>query len=485
MYAGTWRATLTERKAVVRRFGYPSARGARAEDEQHMRPDLAVCYGEERLPRYTSYPTAPHFSPSIGPDTYAEWLRTIPVGASASLYLHVPFCRSMCWYCGCHTTVAKREEPVALYESALRCEIDTVARQIGRRLKVEHVHFGGGTPTILAPESFADLIGLIRHSFFVSPSAEIAVEIDPRTLSAEMVDALALGGVNRASLGVQSFDPRVQQAINRVQSFEQTAAATERLRRAGIAGINFDLIYGLPHQSVDSCLDTVARCLELRPDRFSVFGYAHVPGFKKYQRKIKEEWLPDGLERHEQAEAIAQSLSEAGYVRIGLDHFALPEDSLARAHGDGRLRRNFQGYTTDQSEILLGFGASAIGCLPQGFVQNEVALPAYSQAVALGRLATSRGYAFTGEDRLRGEIIERIMCDFAVDLDAVCARHGSPADEMLRSAPRLRDLVAHGIVEIEGSSLAVRADSRFLVRSVAAAFDAHLDRSQRLHSRAV
>jgi oxygen-independent coproporphyrinogen III oxidase len=209
-----------------------------------MRSDLAACYGEERLPRYTSYPTAPHFSDAIGPATYATWLKAIPPHATASLYLHVPFCRAMCWYCGCHTSVARRDEPIAVYASALRCEIEMVARQIDRRLKVEHVHFGGGTPTIMAPEAFADLIGSIRHRFFVLPSAEIAVEIDPRTLTNTMIRALAFGGVNRASLGVQSFDPVVQRAINRIQSFEETAAATENLRRAGISAINFDLIYG-------------------------------------------------------------------------------------------------------------------------------------------------------------------------------------------------------------------------------------------------
>ena len=450
-----------------------------------MRPDLAVCYGQERLPRYTSYPTAPHFSPAVGSPIYAEWLKAIPRQASASLYLHVPFCRAMCSYCGCHTTVARRDQPIAVYESALRCEIDQVVRHLDRRMKVEHIHFGGGTPTIMAPEAFADLIGLLRHCFFVAPSAEVAVEIDPRTLSSAMIEALALGGVNRASLGVQSFDAKVQRAINRVQSFAQTETATTGLRRAGVAGINFDLIYGLPHQTVASCLDTVARCLELRPDRFSVFGYAHVPAFKKHQRKIKEDWLPDSLERHEQASAIAESLRDAGYVQIGLDHFALPEDSMARALKSGTLRRNFQGYTTDQSSVLLGFGASAIGRLPQGFVQNEVAIPAYSQSVAQGRLATARGYRLTDDDRLRAEIIERIMCDFAVDLDPICARHGLVAGDMLQSAPRLRDLVSDGVVELEGASLAVPVDSRFLVRSVAAAFDAHLDRSQQLHSRAV
>ena len=450
-----------------------------------MRSDLAACYGEERLPRYTSYPTAPHFSQAVGPESYADWLEALPRHATASLYLHVPFCRAMCWYCGCHTSVARRDEPITAYASSLRREIEQVARRIDCRIMVDHVHFGGGTPTIMAPESFADVMKSIRQGFFVLASAEVAVEIDPRTLSARMIDALALGGVNRASLGVQSFDATVQRAINRIQSFEETAAATENLRRAGISGINFDLIYGLPHQSVASCLDTVQRCIALRPDRFSVFGYAHVPTFKKYQRRIDEAWLPETVARFEQACAISDCLKQAGYVPIGLDHFALPGDAMAVALREGRLRRNFQGYTTDQSDILLAFGASAIGRLPQGYVQNEVAIAAYSRAIADERLATAKGYALTADDRLRGEIIERIMCDFAVDLDAICGRHGSAPEAMLESAARLKELVSDGVVALNGASLSVVDNSRFLVRSVASAFDAHLDRSSRLHSRSV
>ncbi len=450
-----------------------------------MRPDLAVCYGQERLPRYTSYPTAPHFSAEIGPDTYAEWLKAIPPHAATSLYLHIPFCRSMCWYCGCHTSVVRRAEPVALYASALRYEIDLVSRQIDRRIHVDHIHFGGGTPTIMAPETFADLIGSIRRSFFVVPSAEIAVEIDPRTLTASMVDAMVCGGVNRASLGVQSCDPIVQRAINRVQSFDETAAAMTNLRRAGIRGVNFDLIYGLPHQTVASCLDTVRRCIGLRPDRFSVFGYAHVPTFKKHQRKINEAWLPDSLERHEQSDAMTNALKEAGYVQIGLDHFALPDDAMVASLRNGTLHRNFQGYTTDASNILLGFGASAIGRLPHGYVQNEVNTRTYLKSIADGKLATIRGYALTDDDRLRADIIERIMCDFGVDLDQICMRHRSTPETILKGSPRLSKLISDGVVRLDGTSLSLAEDSRFLVRSLAAAFDAHLDGSKQLHSRAV
>ena len=489
-----WELSLSERKVVLPRCGYglsgegqpmPGTAIHHLGDEHDMRPDLAACYGQERLPRYTSYPTAPHFSAAIGPGAYAEWLKVLPEHASTSLYLHVPFCRSMCWYCGCHTSVARRDDPIAVYASALRCEIDLLSRQLGRRVQVDHIHFGGGTPTIMTPESFVDLIGSIRHSFFVLPSAEIAVEIDPRRLSLPMIDALAYGGVNRASLGVQSFDPVVQRAINRIQRFDETAAATDSLRRAGIAGINFDLIYGLPHQTVASCLDTVGRCVDLRPDRFSVFGYAHVPTFKKHQRKIDEASLPGSLERYRQSEAMAAALKQAGYVQIGLDHFALPDDVMAIAFRNGTLRRNFQGYTTDACNVLLGFGASAIGRLPQGYVQNETQTRAYLESIAGGRLATVKGYTLTDDDRLRAELIERIMCDFGVDLDPICARHGSGAAAMLKSSSRLQGLISDGIVEVNGTSLVLTDDSRFLVRSVAAAFDAHLNGLKQLHSRAV
>ena len=450
-----------------------------------MRPDLAARYGQERLPRYTSYPTAPHFSSAIDPDAYGEWLREIPQYASTSLYFHVPFCRSMCWYCGCHTSVVRRDQSIVVYAAALRREIDLVSSQIDCRVRVNSVHFGGGTPTIMAPETFADLIGSIRHSFFVTPSADIAVEIDPRTLTGPMIDALSHGGVNRVSLGVQSCDPFVQQAIHRVQSFGDTASATANLRRAGVRGVNFDLIYGLPYQTVASCLNTVRQCIELRPGRFSVFGYAHVPTFKKHQRKINEAWLPGSLERYEQAHAIAGALTEAGYLQIGLDHFALPDDEMAVALRDGKLHRNFQGYTTDASSILLGFGASAIGRLPQGYVQNEINTRAYLESIAEGRLATVKGYALTDDDQLRAEIIERIMCDFGVDLDRICARHGSNPEILLQSSPRIKKLISDGVVQLDGTSLNLAKDSRFLVRSLAAAFDAHLDESKQLHSQAV
>jgi oxygen-independent coproporphyrinogen-3 oxidase len=352
-------------------------------------------------------------------------------------------------------------------------------------MPISHIHFGGGTPTIMPPETFVDLVGALRYSFFILPDAEIAVEIDPRTLTEPMVEALGYCGVNRASLGVQSFDPTVQRAINRLQSFEQTAASVERLRRVSVGRINFDLLYGLPLQTVDSCLDTVAKCVELRPDRFSVFGYAHVPSFKKHQRKIAEDSLPDSIERHRQSETIAEALQEAGYVRIGLDHFALPGDSLAIARQEGRLKRNFQGYTDDTADTLIGLGASAIGRMPQGFVQNVVPTRDYLARIADDRFATAKGYMFTEEDRFRADIIERIMCDLAVDLPRVSRLHGRDLRSAIVDRSRIESLIADGAVTMVDDRLCVSDGAKFLVRSVASAFDAHLANSAATHSRAV
>ncbi len=337
-----------------------------------MKAEILARYAGRPLPRYTSYPTAPHFIAAAGSGVYRQWLEEVPPDSAASLYLHLPFCRSMCWYCGCHTTVTARDEPIARYVDTLAGEIDLVVKALPQRVAVKHIHFGGGTPTLMQPRQFIALMDRLRNRFDIAEDAEIAIEIDPRTLDQAMVDALAIGGINRASLGVQSFDSVVQRAINRVQTFGETKIAVARLRAAGIAAINFDLIYGLPYQTVESCLDTAARSLELVPDRFAVFGYAHVPMFKLHQRKIQESTLPGSVSRHAQAEAIAAALVSADFRRVGLDHYARPNDALAIAAENGTLHRNFQGYTTDACEILLGLGASSIGRLPQGYVQNSL-----------------------------------------------------------------------------------------------------------------
>ena len=450
-----------------------------------MKPEILARYADRPLPRYTSYPTAPHFGPDVDACVYRAWLGELQPGSAVSLYLHVPFCRSMCWYCGCHTTITARDAPIARYLDALHSEMDLVAEAIPARLSAAHVHFGGGTPTLMTPGQFTALMEKLRARFDFDGQSEVAIEIDPRTLEPEMIAALGAGGVTRASLGVQSFDPAVQRAINRVQTYEQTQAATEGLRAAGVHGINFDLIYGLPHQSVASCLETVAQAVTLGPDRFAVFGYAHVPGFKLHQRKIDQAALPDGAARHEQAEVIAAALADAGYVRIGLDHFAKPEDELARAFAEGTLHRNFQGYTTDGCETLIGFGASSIGRLPQGYVQNAVLIRDYERSIAEGRLATGKGRAFAPEDRLRAAVIERIMCDHRVDLGAVCAPFGEDPDRLLADAIMLDQLVIDGVAQRDGRVIALAEGAQPLVRVLAAAFDRYLGQAPARHSRAV
>jgi oxygen-independent coproporphyrinogen III oxidase len=449
-----------------------------------MRPDTFARYAGSNVPRYTSYPTAPVFSAAVGDADYRAWLGGLAPDSRTSLYVHVPFCRSMCLYCGCHTTVTARDEPVDRYLAAVEQELRLVADAAPRDLPVVHLHFGGGTPTLMEPRQMLRLAGLLRKRFAFTADAEVAVEIDPRTFSREMASALGAAGFNRASIGVQCFDPAVQQAINRLQSFEQTGAAVAALREAGIERISFDLIYGLPRQSVRSCLETIDKALRLEPDRFAVFGYAHVPNFKPHQRRIDAETLPGASARLEQSRIISEALADAGYVPVGLDHFARPDDPLALAFRSGELRRNFQGYTTDTADALIGLGASSIGRLPGGYVQNAVLISDYQKRVAAGRLPIVRGYALTGEDRVRGAIIERLMCDRRVDLDAVCAEFGS-APEQVIDPVRLDGLERDGLIERRGLVVEVKEEAFALLRSVAAAFDAHLADTSGRHAQAV
>ncbi len=450
-----------------------------------MPGDDAVLSLDQRIPRYTSYPTAPQFSRSVNADAYAAWLEALPQDAPLSLYLHVPFCAELCLYCGCHTTVVRRYELVAGYVALLEREIDLVAERLGSRRPVVHIHWGGGTPTILSPEHLLALSVRLRMRFDVREDAEIAVEIDPRRVSREHLAALAGMGVTRASLGIQDFDPQVQQTVNRVQSFEDTARVVSWLRDVGIAGLNFDLMYGLPHQTVDKVLASVDRALSLEPDRIALFGYAHVPWMKRHQRLLPEQALPGTLARLHQMRAAAAAVVASGRLPIGLDHFARPQDAMARCQAQGRLRRNFQGYTTDRSEALIGFGTSAIGMLPRGYVQNAPATVAYRDAVAAGRLATVRGLELSDDDRVRRAVIERLMCDLAVDLDSVAARFGVDAGALRPDPERVAELVGHGLMRLEGSRIVVPEAGRPFVRSVCTLFDAYLSRTEVRYSRAL
>jgi len=440
---------------------------------------------DRRVPRYTSYPTAPHFHAGITADTYLRWLAEIGDDSPISLYFHVPFCHEMCWYCGCHTKIVRRYEPVGGYAATMAEEVKLIGAAIAADPPVTHMHWGGGTPTILSVADFTRIMDTIRAHFHVAPDAEIAVEMDPRTVTQEMIAGLAGAGMTRASLGVQDFTERVQNAINRIQPYEMTARVVGWLREAGIAGVNFDLMYGLPHQTVEDVRRSADLTAELQPDRVAVFGYAHVPWMKTHQRMIAEDALPDGSERFEQAEAAAARLVENGYRRIGLDHFALPGDSMSRALDDGRLHRNFQGYTTDQAQALLGFGASSIGALPQGYVQNAVPLRAWADAVRHGRPAVDKGVALDDEDRLRRAVIERLMCDLHVDLAAVGSRYGKDAEHFAAELQALKPMVADGLVRIDGKRIEITGMGQPLMRTVCAVFDTYLATGAGRHSRAV
>jgi oxygen-independent coproporphyrinogen III oxidase len=440
---------------------------------------------ERAVPRYTSYPTAPHFHSRIGAGEYQRWLGDINPASPVSLYLHIPFCRELCWYCGCNTRATTRTQPVTNYARRLAAEIGRVADLLPARMRTAHIHWGGGTPTILSPAEFLALHALLAERFDVDPAGDIAIEIDPRTLEQPMIEALAKAGVSRVSLGVQDFDPQVQKGINRWQPYEMTRRAVDDLRGAGIAAINFDLIYGLPHQTTEGMLATVDRSIELAPRRIALFGYAHVPWMKPHQRLIPQDSLPDSAARWALASAAAQRLVSAGYCWIGLDHFALPGDDLAKAASEGQLHRNFQGYTTDVADALIGFGASAIGALPQGYVQNNADVRLWSQAIDSGGLPIARGFELSGDDRLRRHVIERLMCDLDVDLAQAATAFGLDAQYFSAECEVLEDLAREGYLTIEGMRIALTSEGRPLMRLVAAAFDRYLDRGKGRHSRAV
>jgi oxygen-independent coproporphyrinogen-3 oxidase len=449
-----------------------------------MTPELLASY-DRQVPRYTSYPTAPHFHAGIAGEAYLRWLERVPADVPLSLYLHIPYCRELCWFCGCHTKITRRYEPVTRYLDVLLREIDLVAGRLGRRQPVNQIHWGGGTPTILAPDDIRDLAGALEQHFDVLPEAEFAVEIDPRTVTSEDVRALAAAGVTRASLGVQDINPEVQRAINRWQPLAQTAKVISMLRAAGISALNIDLMYGLPKQTIDHVEATVDAVLELEPGRIALFGYAHVPWMKRHQRLIEEADLPTSTMRWAQAQAASTRLQESDYRVIGLDHFARPDDALSLAQAEGRLHRNFQGYTVDEAPVLLGLGASAIGTLPQGYVQNETAIPAYERAIKGDTPATVRGLAIDDEDRLRSAIIERLMCDLAVDLAVPCRIHGFAPDMFEPEVAALAPLQADGLVSIDGTRIEVPEAARPLVRVVCSVFDQYLNAGERRYARAV
>lgn len=439
---------------------------------------------DARVPRYTSYPTAPHFHPRITSATFGTWLAAIDQTRPISLYVHVPFCHQLCWYCGCNTHIVRGERPVELFVKSLLKEIALVGRHLSIRPRVSHLHFGGGSPNRLTAQQFETIIGQIRQTFDLLDDAEIAIEIDPRHLDAAQTASYAAQGVNRASLGVQDFDPQVQQAINRIQPFETVAKAVELLRQSGIEAINFDLLYGLPFQSLQSIETTIAQTASLSPDRVALFGYAHVPWMKKQQKTLERFGLPEAGERAKLAFHAREQL-EKHYMPIGIDHFAKADDPLSVATSQQRLHRNFQGYTVDEADILIAFGPSGISATPQGFAQKEPDLAPWHSAVEAGELAIKRGIATSADDRLRAAIIEQIMCHLHVDVEALALRHDTSAETFLPCFDRLAGFAAQGLVAIDGWRLTIPPARRLAARSIAAAFDAYLAPEETRHSKAV
>jgi oxygen-independent coproporphyrinogen III oxidase len=456
-----------------------------AQTTEAMMTDPLKSYMSRNVPRYTSYPTAPHFSKSVGPEAYANWLAALPPADPVSLYLHVPFCRELCWYCGCNMKLAKRDEPVAKYAKTLNREIELVAQNLPAKMEISHLHWGGGTPTALVPDDLERAMTAVRAHFNVTADAELAIESDPRTLTDEMTRRIGQLGFTRASFGVQEFDPKVQAAINRIQPPEMVQHSVDGLRAAGVKSINFDLIYGLPFQTVETLLETIRLCVDMRPDRIALFGYAHVPWMAKKQRLIDEASLPGPAERLAQSSAAAEALIAAGYVAIGLDHFALPGDSMAKAARDGTLRRNFQGYTTDQAETMLGVGSTSIGRTPSGYVQNLSETGAWARAVEAGILPVGKGVAFAPDDTLRGHVIERLMCNGAVDLDEAGLRNGASADWYVDHMPTLSQLESDGLITRRGGLITMTNKGAPVVRVVAAVFDAYLPATTARHAVAV
>ncbi|AUM73517.1 oxygen-independent coproporphyrinogen III oxidase [Paracoccus jeotgali] len=428
---------------------------------------------DARVPRYTSYPPATQFKPAIGPAEVAAWQAAIAPGSAISLYLHVPFCRRLCWFCACRTQGTQSDDPVRAYAEVLLTEIAQLRDRLAPGIELSRLHWGGGTPTLMPPEMMRRVAGAIFDAFPLAEGAEFSVEIDPNEIDEARLDALAEAGLTRASIGVQDFDPEIQKTIGREQSFELTAQAVEMIRVHDIASVNADILFGLPHQDSVRISDSVQKLLALSPDRVALYGYAHVPWMAKRQVMIPSDALPSPEARLGLFNTARDLFLADGYDEIGIDHFARPGDGLAVAQRNGTLRRNFQGYTDDQADVLVGLGASSISRYPQGFAQNAPATGAYTKAVREGRISVTRGHAFSPDDVMRARMIEALMCDFRVDAGEMKDSFGLDASGLAQIfAPilsRFEDMVQQ---EPDGS-LNVPLHGRPLTRMIARMFDAY------------
>jgi oxygen-independent coproporphyrinogen-3 oxidase len=426
-------------------------------------------------PRYTSYPTAMEFSPAVGESTYIDWVRdSNRIGRPLSLYVHIPFCAHVCYYCACNKVVTANRSRAEPYLESLFREIRLQASLIDPDRRVEQLHWGGGTPTFLSDAQICSLMRVLGENFYLleDDSGEYSIEIDPRELREDTLAVLREIGFNRVSLGVQDFNPAVQLAVHRVQSNEQTLGALRQARELGFRSTNIDLMYGLPLQSVASFTETLDAVIEVRPDRLSVFNYAHLPERFKPQRRINREDLPAPAVKLEILALTIDRLTAAGYQYIGMDHFALADDELALAQRDGTLHRNFQGYSTHADADLLGMGVSAISATPGGFSQNHTMLDDYTRDLEVPRLPVARGVALNDDDRLRGDVIQQLICNNRLDTVRLEAHHGIRfADYFADELQRLAGMQADGLVSVEPTQLVVTGRGRLLIRNICKVFD--------------
>lgn len=441
--------------------------------------DLARRY-DRPGPRYTSYPTAPQFNAAFGEAQLREAVQASneePIPRRLSLYVHVPFCFSPCFYCGCNRIITRDLGRSEGYLARLYREIALIAPAFDRDREVIQLHFGGGTPNFLNPTQLADTVDVLRRQFHFADrrDSDISIEIDPRFCDPAWMPALAAAGFNRASLGVQDFDPKVQEAVNRIQSVQETRAVVDAARSAGFRSVNIDLIYGLPGQNLEGFGKTLDIVTEIRPDRLAVYSYAHMPHLFKPQKQIDEALLLDGDAKLALLQLAVEKLTAAGYVYIGMDHFALPDDDLAQAQQRGGLHRNFMGYTTHADSDLIGLGVSAISHIGNTFSQNPRDLPSWEIAIDSGKLPVFRGMRMSEDDTLRADLIQSLMCQGQIPVAALERRYGIQFEDYFASAlEQLQPLQEDGLVRFGQGNIEATSQGRLLLRNIAMCFDQYL-----------
>ncbi|MBT3939377.1 MAG: oxygen-independent coproporphyrinogen III oxidase [Pelagibacterales bacterium] len=416
------------------------------------------------LPRYTSYPTAPQFSEKIGEKEYKKWLYKINKDNSISLYFHIPFCTKLCWFCGCTTKIINKNTPLIKYLDLLKKEIKNVSIFV-KDVPVKHIHFGGGSPSLVPASNFISFMKFINNNFNVSSNAEIAIEIDPRTVDIHKINAYKKMNINRVSIGVQDFNTEVQKAINRIQPFKQVSKLVEILHKKNIKDINIDLIYGLPFQTKKSINKTIKQTISLSPGTISYFGYAHVPWMKKNQKMIKDKQLPSKDLRILMFSSANKILEKAGYIPIGLDHFSHPKNKLFKAFNNKTLKRNFQGYSTDKSDTILGFGLSSISSFKEGYIQNVIDNSKYNEMIKEKKYPIARGFQLTVEDIERRNIIMSLMCFFEAKVNKF---------KFKEEINKLKPYIISNDLKYDGTILYLNPKSRNLLRFITSVFDTYL-----------